>query len=78
MVAVSGLGRVGQQHRITETLPIETMCPPIGAGIIGGSHPLAHRRGARRQVSRSRGSGRKRDIDLLASTAFAGSSTVPL
>jgi hydroxymethylbilane synthase len=34
IAAVSGLVRVGQQHRITETLPIEIMCPPIGAGII--------------------------------------------
>lgn len=34
IAAVSGLVRVDQQHRITETLPIETMFPPIGAGII--------------------------------------------
>ncbi|MFI5782872.1 hydroxymethylbilane synthase [Nocardia sp. NPDC051570] len=34
IVAVSGLYRVEQHHRITETLPISTMCPPIGAGII--------------------------------------------
>ncbi len=34
IAAVSGLHRVGQAHRITETLPLETMCPPIGAGII--------------------------------------------
>ncbi|GAA5049194.1 hydroxymethylbilane synthase [Nocardia callitridis] len=34
IAAVSGLYRVGQQHRITETLDLETMCPPIGAGII--------------------------------------------
>ncbi|MGX1776141.1 hydroxymethylbilane synthase [Nocardia brasiliensis] len=34
IAAVSGLHRVGQQHRITETLDLETMCPPIGAGII--------------------------------------------
>ena len=32
--AVSGLHRVDQAHRITETLSLETMCPPIGAGII--------------------------------------------
>lgn len=34
IAAVSGLHRVGQAHRITETLDLETMCPPIGAGII--------------------------------------------
>jgi hydroxymethylbilane synthase len=34
IAAVSGLARVGQQDRITETLPLEIMCPPIGAGII--------------------------------------------
>ncbi|MFJ4654503.1 hydroxymethylbilane synthase [Nocardia sp. NPDC088792] len=34
IAAVSGLHRVEQQHRITETLPIGLMCPPIGAGII--------------------------------------------
>lgn len=34
IAAVSGLHRVGQQHRIAETLDLETMCPPIGAGII--------------------------------------------
>lgn len=34
IAAVSGLFRVGRQHRITETLPVDVMCPPIGAGII--------------------------------------------
>ncbi|WP_306355816.1 MULTISPECIES: hydroxymethylbilane synthase [unclassified Nocardia] len=34
IAAVSGLHRVGQQHRITETLDLEVMCPPIGAGIL--------------------------------------------
>lgn len=34
IAAVSGLRRVDQAHRITETLSLETMCPPIGAGII--------------------------------------------
>jgi hydroxymethylbilane synthase len=34
IAAVSGLRRVDQAHRITETLTLETMCPPIGAGII--------------------------------------------
>ncbi|MGN2639641.1 hydroxymethylbilane synthase [Nocardia takedensis] len=34
IAAVSGLHRVGQQHRITETLDLDTMLPPIGAGVI--------------------------------------------
>jgi len=34
IAAVSGLHRVDQAHRITEVLPVETMCPPVGAGII--------------------------------------------
>jgi hydroxymethylbilane synthase len=34
LAAVSGLHRVGHQDRITETLSLEQMCPPIGAGII--------------------------------------------
>jgi hydroxymethylbilane synthase len=34
IAAVSGLRRVDQAGRITEILPLETMCPPIGAGII--------------------------------------------
>lgn len=34
IAAVSGLHRIDQAHRITEILPLETMCPPIGAGII--------------------------------------------
>ncbi|WP_043652584.1 hydroxymethylbilane synthase [Nocardia thailandica] len=34
IAAVSGLHRVGHQHRITETLSVERMCPPVGAGII--------------------------------------------
>lgn len=34
IAAVSGLHRVDQADRITETLSLETMCPPIGAGII--------------------------------------------
>ncbi|HZA15632.1 MAG TPA: hydroxymethylbilane synthase [Pseudonocardiaceae bacterium] len=34
IAAVSGLHRVGQADRITELLPLETMCPAIGAGII--------------------------------------------
>lgn len=34
IAAVSGLHRVEQADRITETLSLETMCPPIGAGTI--------------------------------------------
>ncbi|QIS09958.1 hydroxymethylbilane synthase [Nocardia arthritidis] len=34
IAAVSGLHRVGRADSITETLDLETMCPPIGAGII--------------------------------------------
>lgn len=34
IAAVAGLHRVGQADRITEILSLETMCPPIGAGII--------------------------------------------
>ncbi|WP_395296100.1 hydroxymethylbilane synthase [Kitasatospora hibisci] len=34
LLAVSGLERIGEPERITEVLPPETMCPPIGAGIL--------------------------------------------
>jgi hydroxymethylbilane synthase len=34
VAAVAGLHRVNEAHRITEILPLETMCPAIGAGII--------------------------------------------
>jgi hydroxymethylbilane synthase len=34
VAAVAGLHRVGEAHRITEILPLGTMCPAIGAGII--------------------------------------------
>ncbi|MFJ3792093.1 hydroxymethylbilane synthase [Kitasatospora sp. NPDC090091] len=34
LLAVSGLERIGEPDRITEILPPETMCPPIGAGIL--------------------------------------------
>jgi hydroxymethylbilane synthase len=34
IAAVSGLHRVNQADRITEILTLDTMCPPIGAGII--------------------------------------------
>jgi hydroxymethylbilane synthase len=34
LAAVAGLHRIGQAHRITEVLPLDTMCPPIGAGVL--------------------------------------------
>ncbi|WP_030019770.1 hydroxymethylbilane synthase [Streptomyces monomycini] len=34
LLAVSGLERIGRRDVITEILPAETMCPPIGAGIL--------------------------------------------
>ncbi|MEV5595259.1 hydroxymethylbilane synthase [Streptomyces sp. NPDC052496] len=34
LLAVSGLDRIGRRDVITEILPAETMCPPIGAGIL--------------------------------------------
>lgn len=34
LLAVSGLERIGQTGRITEVLSVETMCPPIGAGVL--------------------------------------------
>ncbi|HZN74589.1 MAG TPA: hydroxymethylbilane synthase [Micromonosporaceae bacterium] len=35
LLAVSGLERIGQADRITEILPVEVMCPPVGAGVLG-------------------------------------------
>jgi hydroxymethylbilane synthase len=35
LLAVSGLERIGHAHRITEVLPVEVMCPPVGAGVLG-------------------------------------------
>jgi hydroxymethylbilane synthase len=35
LLAVSGLERIGAADRITQILPVETMCPPIGAGVLG-------------------------------------------
>ncbi|GGO83816.1 hydroxymethylbilane synthase [Wenjunlia tyrosinilytica] len=35
LLAVSGLERIEQTHRISEILSVETMCPPIGAGVLG-------------------------------------------
>jgi hydroxymethylbilane synthase len=34
LLAASGLERIGRADVITEILPVETMCPPIGAGIL--------------------------------------------
>ncbi|MFH8366817.1 hydroxymethylbilane synthase [Streptomyces sp. NPDC018031] len=34
LLAVSGLERIGRADRISEVLPVETMCPPIGAGVL--------------------------------------------
>lgn len=35
LLAVSGLERIDRTDVITEILPVETMCPPIGAGVLG-------------------------------------------
>ena len=35
LLAVSGLERIDATDRITEILPVETMCPPLGAGVLG-------------------------------------------
>jgi hydroxymethylbilane synthase len=35
LLAVSGLERIGQAERITQVLPVEMMCPPVGAGVLG-------------------------------------------
>jgi hydroxymethylbilane synthase len=34
LLAVSGLERIGLRDRISEILSLETMCPPIGAGVL--------------------------------------------
>ncbi|WP_042421949.1 hydroxymethylbilane synthase [Streptacidiphilus anmyonensis] len=34
LLAVSGLERIGQAHRIAEVLEPDAMCPPIGAGVL--------------------------------------------
>ncbi|MGI5471357.1 hydroxymethylbilane synthase [Streptomyces sp. CA-132043] len=34
LLAVSGLHRIGRPDVITEVLSVETMCPPIGAGVL--------------------------------------------
>ena len=35
LLAVAGLERIDLTDRITQILPIETMCPPLGAGVLG-------------------------------------------
>lgn len=35
LLAVSGLERIGQAGRITQILPVELICPPVGAGVLG-------------------------------------------
>jgi hydroxymethylbilane synthase len=35
IVARAGLRRIGMEHRIGQMLPIEVMCPAVGAGVIG-------------------------------------------
>ncbi|MEU8826718.1 hydroxymethylbilane synthase [Streptomyces sp. NPDC048636] len=35
LLAVSGLERIGRTDRISEILSVDTMCPPIGAGVLG-------------------------------------------
>jgi hydroxymethylbilane synthase len=35
LLVVSGLERIGQADRITEILPADQMCPPIGARVLG-------------------------------------------
>ncbi|QKV91913.1 hydroxymethylbilane synthase [Streptomyces sp. NA02950] len=35
LLAVSGLERIGRMDRVSEILPVDTMCPPIGAGVLG-------------------------------------------
>lgn len=35
LVAYSGLERIGETARATQILDVETMCPPIGAGVLG-------------------------------------------
>ncbi|AXI80411.1 hydroxymethylbilane synthase [Peterkaempfera bronchialis] len=34
LLAVAGLRRIGREDRISEILPVETMCPPVGAGVL--------------------------------------------
>ncbi|GAA1152554.1 hydroxymethylbilane synthase [Kitasatospora gansuensis] len=34
LLAASGLERIGESDRISEILPLDSMCPPIGAGVL--------------------------------------------
>ncbi|MER5862420.1 hydroxymethylbilane synthase [Kitasatospora sp. NPDC002040] len=34
LLAASGLERIGESDRISEILPLDAMCPPIGAGVL--------------------------------------------
>ncbi|MGF1426519.1 hydroxymethylbilane synthase [Kitasatospora sp. LaBMicrA B282] len=35
VLAACGLERIGEQHRISEVLTVEQMCPPLGAAVLG-------------------------------------------
>lgn len=35
LLAYSGLERIGQSDRATQILDVDTMCPPVGAGVLG-------------------------------------------
>lgn len=35
VLALAGLRRIGMEHRAAEVLPLDVMCPPVGAGVIG-------------------------------------------
>jgi hydroxymethylbilane synthase len=35
LLAVSGLERIGQSHRVADVLPVTTMTPAVGAGVLG-------------------------------------------
>ncbi|MFD4395385.1 hydroxymethylbilane synthase [Kitasatospora sp. NPDC058478] len=35
VLAASGLERIGEQHRISQVLTVEQMCPPLGAAVLG-------------------------------------------
>ncbi|WP_344263617.1 hydroxymethylbilane synthase [Streptomyces sodiiphilus] len=35
ILAVSGMQRINEADRISDILPLDTMCPPIGAGVLG-------------------------------------------
>ncbi|MEU8386219.1 hydroxymethylbilane synthase, partial [Streptosporangium sp. NPDC048865] len=35
VLACAGLRRIGMEHRIGQILPLEVMCPAVGAGVVG-------------------------------------------